>query len=36
VIAGATRLEQVTANLRALEWKLSAAELAEINQLLES
>jgi len=36
VIAGATRLEQVTANLRALEWKLSAAELAEISQLLES
>lgn len=35
VIAGATRLEQVQANLRALEWKLSPGDLEEIAGLLK-
>lgn len=33
VIAGATRPEQVEQNVRAAAWKLSAAELAEVNRL---
>ena len=33
VIAGATRPEQVAANVKAAEWKLSAEELAEIDQI---
>jgi len=33
VIAGATRPEQVEANVRAAAWKLSAAELAKVNEV---
>ncbi|HUK57715.1 MAG TPA: aldo/keto reductase [Stellaceae bacterium] len=33
IIAGATKAEQVEGNLRALSWKLSAEELAEIDRL---
>ena len=33
VIAGATSPEQVEANVRAAEWKLSAAELARVGEL---
>lgn len=33
VIAGATRPEQIAANVKAAEWKLSAEELAEIDQI---
>ncbi|HXZ84429.1 MAG TPA: aldo/keto reductase [Myxococcota bacterium] len=33
VIAGATRPEQVEANVRAAEWKLSAAELAKASEV---
>src|SRR5262245_1691841 len=33
VIAGATSPEQVEANVRAAEWKLSAAELAKVGEL---
>ena len=33
VIAGATRAGQLEANVRATGWQLSAAELAEIDQL---
>ncbi len=33
VIAGATRPEQVEQNVRAASWKLSAAEVAEVNRL---
>jgi len=33
VIAGATRPEQLEANVRALEWSLSAEELADIDRL---
>lgn len=33
VIAGATRAEQVEANVRALEWKLTSLELNEIDSL---
>jgi aryl-alcohol dehydrogenase-like predicted oxidoreductase len=33
VISGATRLEQLQANVRAAEWALSPADLAEISQL---
>ena len=33
VIAGATRPEQVEQNVKAASWKLSAAELAEVNRL---
>jgi len=36
VISGATRIEQIQANVRAAEWKLSADTLAEINSILES
>jgi aryl-alcohol dehydrogenase-like predicted oxidoreductase len=34
VISGATRLEQVASNAKSAEWKLSEAELAEVNQTL--
>lgn len=34
VIAGATRPEQVEANVRALDWKLTAADLAELDAAL--
>jgi aryl-alcohol dehydrogenase-like predicted oxidoreductase len=34
VIAGATRPEQVDANVRAAEWTLGADELAEIEAIL--
>ncbi|HEX3675026.1 MAG TPA: aldo/keto reductase [Rhizomicrobium sp.] len=33
VIAGATRPEQVEANVKAVEWKLSADEIAEVDKL---
>jgi aryl-alcohol dehydrogenase-like predicted oxidoreductase len=33
IIAGATKPEQVAANARAAEWKLSAADLAEIDRI---
>jgi aryl-alcohol dehydrogenase-like predicted oxidoreductase len=33
VIAGATRAEQVTSNAKAIEWALSADELAEIDEI---
>ena len=32
VIAGATRTEQVSANVTAAEWKLTAQEMAELDQ----
>jgi aryl-alcohol dehydrogenase-like predicted oxidoreductase len=31
VIAGATRIEQVEQNVAAIDWKLSAEEMAEID-----
>ena len=34
VIAGATKPEQVTANAATADWKLSADELAEVNEIL--
>ena len=33
VISGATKPEQVTANVKAGDWKLSAEELAEIDKI---
>jgi aryl-alcohol dehydrogenase-like predicted oxidoreductase len=33
VIAGATKLEQIEANVRAVGWKLSAEEMAEVDRL---
>lgn len=36
VIAGATKPEQVSAHVKAAEWKLSAQELTEFEQLMES
>ena len=33
VIAGATKIEQVSANVAAAEWKLSAEEVAELDQI---
>ncbi|TKT75769.1 aldo/keto reductase [Aquamicrobium sp. LC103] len=36
VIAGATRVEQVTANAKAGEWKLTAEELAELDTILSA
>jgi aryl-alcohol dehydrogenase-like predicted oxidoreductase len=33
IIAGATRPEQVVANAKAVEWKLSAAEMAEVEKI---
>jgi aryl-alcohol dehydrogenase-like predicted oxidoreductase len=35
VIAGATRPEQVEANVRALEWKMSPEDVAEVAQITE-
>jgi aryl-alcohol dehydrogenase-like predicted oxidoreductase len=35
VITGATRLEHVLSNVKAIEWTLSAEEVAEVNALLE-
>src|SRR5438876_4753799 len=35
VIAGATRAEQVEQNVKAIDWTLSAAELAEIDRITE-
>ena len=35
VITGATRLEHLLANVKAVEWALSAEEVAEVNALLE-
>lgn len=34
VISGATRIEQVQANAKAADWKLTPAELAEVNAVL--
>ena len=34
VIAGATKPEQIAGNARAVEWRMSAAELAEVDELL--
>jgi aryl-alcohol dehydrogenase-like predicted oxidoreductase len=34
VIAGATRPEQVAANVAAVDWRLSDADLAQLDQLL--
>ncbi len=36
VITGATRLEQVQQNVQAAEWMLSAAEMEEVNQILQN
>ena len=36
VIAGATTPEQVAANARALEWRLTADDLAEIDRTLQA
>jgi aryl-alcohol dehydrogenase-like predicted oxidoreductase len=33
VIAGATRVEQVEENVKAIAWKLSAEEMAEIDKI---
>jgi aryl-alcohol dehydrogenase-like predicted oxidoreductase len=33
VIAGATRVEQIEANVKAIGWALSAEELAEIDTI---
>jgi aryl-alcohol dehydrogenase-like predicted oxidoreductase len=35
VISGATKLEQIQANVRAVEWKLTQPELEEVNLLLK-
>lgn len=35
VISGATKLEQIQANVRAIEWTLTQAELDEVNALLK-
>jgi aryl-alcohol dehydrogenase-like predicted oxidoreductase len=34
VIAGATKQEQVTANVRAVDWELAAEDLQEIDRLI--
>lgn len=34
VISGATRVEQIQSNARAAEWRLSADEVAEVNQIV--
>lgn len=36
VISGATRIEQIQANVRGAEWKLSAEDLVEINTIMEN
>jgi len=33
VIAGATRIEQIEQNVKAIDWALSADELAEIDRI---
>jgi aryl-alcohol dehydrogenase-like predicted oxidoreductase len=33
-ISGATRVEHIQANARAAEWRLSADEVTEVNQIL--
>jgi aryl-alcohol dehydrogenase-like predicted oxidoreductase len=33
VIAGATRVEQVEQNVKAIDWQLGAEELAEIDRM---
>jgi aryl-alcohol dehydrogenase-like predicted oxidoreductase len=33
VIAGATKPEQLDANVRAIEWELTAEEVAEVNEI---
>jgi aryl-alcohol dehydrogenase-like predicted oxidoreductase len=33
VIAGATRAEQIEQNVKAIAWKLSAEEMAEIDKI---
>jgi aryl-alcohol dehydrogenase-like predicted oxidoreductase len=33
VIAGATRVEQVEQNVKAIDWNLSADEMAEIDRI---
>jgi aryl-alcohol dehydrogenase-like predicted oxidoreductase len=33
VIAGATRVEQIEQNVKAIDWTLSAEELAEIDRI---
>jgi aryl-alcohol dehydrogenase-like predicted oxidoreductase len=35
MIAGATRPQQVEANVKAVGWKLSAADLAELDRITE-
>ncbi|PKN94188.1 MAG: aldo/keto reductase [Chloroflexi bacterium HGW-Chloroflexi-6] len=35
IISGATRLDQIQANARAVDWKLSQSELEEVNLLLK-
>jgi aryl-alcohol dehydrogenase-like predicted oxidoreductase len=35
VIAGATKPEQIEANVKAAEWKLSANELADVDRIAE-
>jgi aryl-alcohol dehydrogenase-like predicted oxidoreductase len=36
VIAGATRVEQIEANVKAIEWRLSAEEIAEIDGITKA
>jgi aryl-alcohol dehydrogenase-like predicted oxidoreductase len=36
VISGATRIEQIQANVRAVDWKLSADDLTQIKSILDS
>ena len=36
IIAGATKPEQVELNVRAVEWRMTADELSEINRLTSS
>jgi len=35
VIAGATRVEQIEQNVKAIEWQLSADEMAEIDKITQ-
>jgi aryl-alcohol dehydrogenase-like predicted oxidoreductase len=36
VIAGATRVEQIEQNVKAIGWKLSADEMAEIDRITKA
>jgi len=36
VIAGATRPDQIEANLRSIEWKLTREEISELDELTRS